>query len=126
MEERSNDQVRILVLSITMMIVVSLIVMLLTGWLLYRHDFDEQAEQLQAMVQGQARLIEAVARFDATHSQQDHPEGATAATISQVVDAHSRLGGFGETGEFVMGRRQADQIVFLLDFRFPEPGVERI
>ncbi|MBW2270847.1 MAG: hypothetical protein JRH16_19980 [Deltaproteobacteria bacterium] len=25
-----------------------------------------------------------------------------------------------------MGRRQADQIVFLLDFRFPEPGVERI
>ena len=105
-----------------MMIVVSVIVVVLTGWLLYRHDFDEQLEQLQAMVQGQARFIEAVARFDAEHSQQDHPEGAWAATVGQAVDAYSHLGGFGETGEFVMGRRQADQIALLDGLPLPRTG----
>jgi hypothetical protein len=94
LETRSNDQVRILALSITMMIVVSVIIVVLTGWLLYRHEFAGQVEQLQAMVQGQARLIEAVARFDAEHSQQDHPEGAWAATASQAIAAYSHLGGF--------------------------------
>ena len=126
METRTNDQVRVLALSIAMMIVVSVIVGVLTGWLLYRSEFDDQLEHLQAMVQGQARLLEAVARFDAEHSQQDHPQGAWAATISQAVDAYSRLGGFGDTGELVMGIRQGEQILFLMDFRFPESGVGRI
>jgi hypothetical protein len=46
LEHRANDQVRILVLSIAMMIAVSVIVGVPTGWLPYRDDFDEEPEVL--------------------------------------------------------------------------------
>ena len=117
---------RILLVSIAMMAAVSLVVLVLVIGLLYRNDLETKQLELQAMVVGQARLIEAVARFDAENSKDSHSEGSAGATISQAVDAYSRLGGFGDTGEFVLGRRDGDKITFLLDFRFPEEGVRRI
>ena len=86
-------------------------------WLLYETAFDGQRERLVELAQSQARLIEAVARFDAHHSQEDHPQGSAAATLSQIVDAHARYEGFGETGEFTLARRQGEQILFLLGHR---------
>jgi len=123
---RSGDQMRILFLSIAMMAAVSLIVLVLVIGLLYRNDLQTKQRVLQAMVAGQARMIEAVARFDAENSEDSHLEGAAGATISQAVDAYSRLGGFGDTGEFVLGRREGDKISFLMDFRFPAEDVKRL
>ena len=95
------------------------------GWVLYQVAIEEQRGWLLMLAQSQARMIESVARFDAEHSQQDHPQGAWGATMSQIAAAHEKLSAFGETGEFVFGRREGKRIVFLLkqrysDFSIPE------
>lgn len=79
-------------------------------------------EKLQ-LAQAQARLIESVARFDAEFSSQDVAGGSFAATISQVREAHEQLAGFGETGEFLVGRLVDGQITFLLNDLDPVPYV---
>ena len=59
-----------------------------------------------ADVAGYSRLMEAVARFDETYSN-DYPGGALAATLSQIQDAHAHADGVGESGEFTLARRRA-------------------
>lgn len=114
-----SDRRKIILFFIATMTTVSLAVGCLAIWALYRAAFHDKAEWLQMMVSEEARLIEAVAKFDQSHSQTDHPGGASAATLSQLADAHQQRGGFGETGEFVLGRREGDRIAFLLERRFP-------
>ncbi len=97
----------------------------LSLWMLYTTAFEEERSRLIEITQSQARLIEAVARFDATHSQDANPGGAIAATLDQVIDAHEHYEGFGKTGEFTLARREGDAIVFLLSFRHENPGVRR-
>jgi PAS domain S-box-containing protein len=121
-ESSSRDQGRILILAISLMIVVSVIVLSLTLWMLYRSNFEQRVEELQAMVRGQVSLIEAVARFDRQHVGEDFSGGANAATLQQIIDGYSDLGGFGDTGEFVVGLRRGDEIEFLSEFRFPQGG----
>ncbi len=84
---------------------------------LYKVALGEQRARLVEIAQSRARLMEAVARFDAEHSAADVPGGAFAATISQVREAHEQFRGFGKTGEFTLARREGDQIVFLLSHR---------
>jgi len=86
-------------------------------FLLYRAAFDEQRARLLGTARSRARLMEAVARFNARHSDGDVPGGAFAATLTQVREAHARFEGFGETGEFTLAKREGDQIVFLLRHR---------
>jgi PAS domain S-box-containing protein len=93
--------------------------------MLYRAAFEEERARLVETAQSQARLIEAVARFDAIYSQ-NYPGGSEDATLSQITDAHERYRGFGDTGEFTLARRVGDNIVFLLSHRHhdlenPEP-----
>ena len=97
----------------------------LSLWSLHDTAFAEERARMIEIVQSQARLIEAIARFDATHSQDADPRGASAATLSQVIDAHARYHGFGETGEFTLARREGDDIVFLLSFRHEDPNVQK-
>lgn len=78
--------------------------------LLYRVAFEKQRERLMEMVQSQARLMEAVARFDAVHST-EYPGGAKAASLQQITSGLSHFRG---VGEFTLGRREGDAIVFLL------------
>jgi hypothetical protein len=61
-------------------------------------------------------LIEAIDRFDRNHSK-DYLHGASEATLSQIIDGHSRYAGFGQTGEFTLAKRQGDNIIFILDHR---------
>ena len=93
---------------------------------LYHTAIDQHRLRLVEIAKSQARLIESIARFDSEFSGDDHPEGAEAATLSQVAAAHSQFEGFGETGEFTLARREQDQIVFILSRRHlkletPEP-----
>jgi len=90
----------------------------LTITILYDAHFSNELGDLQSMVTTQARFMESVARFDAVHSQHDHPGGARGATLSQITDAHKSIQAFHETGEFLLAQRQGDRIVFLLPRRF--------
>ena len=83
---------------------------------IYLTAVDEEAQRLQETAQSQARFIESVARFNARYSQ-DYAGGASMATLAQIRDAHARYHGFGETGEFTLGKREGDKIVFLLSHR---------
>ncbi len=94
----------------------SLIVAGVAITMLYRTAFKEEQARLVETAQSQARLIEAVARFDEKYSK-DYPEGSEAATLSQIIDAHEHYGGFGKTGEFTLSKKEGDNIVFLLSHR---------
>ena len=94
----------------------SLIVAGVAITMLYRTAFKEEQARLVETAQSQARLIEAVARFDEKYSK-DYPEGSEAATLSQITDAHEHYTGFGNTGEFTLSKKEEDNIVFLLSHR---------
>jgi len=101
---------------IAIMTAVSLIVTLVTITTLYRTAINEETARLVETAQSQARLIEAVARFDIIYST-DYPGGPEAATLDQITDAHEHYAGFGETGEFTLSRKEGDKMVFLLSHR---------
>ncbi|MBF0382345.1 MAG: PAS domain S-box protein, partial [Magnetococcales bacterium] len=82
-------------------------------WLLYQTATQQEEIRLTEIVQSRARLMEAVARFDARHSS-DHPGGSKLATISQIKDAHKDFSGFGKSGEFTLAEKVDNSIVFIL------------
>jgi signal transduction histidine kinase len=84
--------------------------------LLYQTAYEEEKARLVEVAQSQARLMEAVARFDMQYSQ-NYPEGTEAATLSQFIDAHKKFEGFGDTGEFLLAREKEGKIVFILSHR---------
>lgn len=105
-------------LLIAVLIVIVLIVVGGTLTMLYNAAFQQQRAQLTATVQSQARLMEAVARFDKEFSKNDHVMGAEGATLSQIRSAHLENEFFGKTGEFLLGRLEKDKIHFFLPHRF--------
>jgi PAS domain S-box-containing protein len=115
-----TERIRVLVL-IVIMAVGSMLVTATTIWMLYNAAFDEERARLIETAQSQARLIEAVARFDRTYSA-DHPGGWEEATLAQVSEAHREYEGFGKTGEFTLARREGEFIVFLLRHRYKTVG----
>ncbi|MDB4443773.1 GAF domain-containing protein [bacterium] len=119
-----NERKRVLFL-ILIMATASMIVVGIAISILYRVAHDEQRARLVETAQSQARLIEAVARFNTVYSK-DYTGGPDAATLSQIVDAHEHYKGFGETGEFTLANRKGNDIVFLLshrhhDLEYPKP-----
>lgn len=105
-----------IILLISIMAAIGLIIETITITLLFLTAFNEQKEILRHIVTSQARLIEAVARFDRVHSP-NYAGGATQATLSQIMDAHFHYKGFGDTGEFTLAQRHGDNIVFILSHR---------
>ena len=93
-----TDRKRVLLLSVLIMTGVALVVGAIALFGLYRTAFEQQRERLVETVRSRARLIEAIARFDAAYSTADVPGGSEAATLSQVVRAHEQFRGFGGTG----------------------------
>jgi len=109
-----------LFLLVLIMTTVSLVVAGITIYVLYGTSFEQQRERLVEAAQSQARLIEAIARFDAARAKTNpefYPGGPAVATLSQIIDAHGHYKGFGETGEFTLARRTGDNIFFLLRHR---------
>ena len=111
MEERKR-----VFLLIGIMAILIIVVQVVSIGLLYRTALIETRARLEETAKSQARLIEAVGRFDKKYSE-DYPEGSWEATLSQIVDAHAHYKGFGKTGEFTLSRKEGDMIVFLLDHR---------
>ncbi|MCG6919013.1 MAG: PAS domain-containing protein [Deltaproteobacteria bacterium] len=105
---------------IFIMTTVSLLVAGITIYLIYGTAFEEERARLVEIAQSQARLIEAVSRFDhalARTAPDSYPHGAEVATLSQVRAAHRNYKGFGKSGEFTLARRHGDSIFFLLRHR---------
>ncbi len=111
-----TERFRLLIL-VLIMAIGSLLVAATTNWVLYRAAFEEEKSRLTETAQSQARLIEAVARFDRIYSA-DYPGGWEQATLDQVEEAHREYEGFGETGEFTLAKREGGLIVFLLGHRY--------
>lgn len=99
------------------MVAIISFITLLTLSSLYKTAFKQQTQRLTELAASQARLIEAVGRFDAIHSKDANPNGSAAATLSQIMDSHKHLKGFGRTGEFVLAKLDKNQIIFLLSDR---------
>ena len=112
MSERKRIFILILIMALS-----SLVVAGITIFSLYQAAINEERERLVETAQSQARLIEAVARFDAIYSKSYAPGGARAATLSQIIEAHKRYEQSGRTAEFTLAERKADSINFLLRHR---------
>ena len=111
MSERKRIFILILIMALSCLFVAGITIISL-----YQAAISEQRERLVETAQSQARLIEAVARFDEKYSK-DYPEGPEVATLSQIIDAHEHYAGFGKTGEFTLSKKEGDNIIFLLSHR---------
>lgn len=85
--------------------------------ILYKSAVEAEKSRLVSLVSSKARLINAIAVFDSQYSRVDHPGGAVGATLSQVRSSFEFKNGFGETGEFVVGRLNGGNIEFLMSSR---------
>jgi signal transduction histidine kinase len=112
-----TERWRILLSSIGIMVAVSLSAATIAIFMLYDTARTAHRDRLEEVVQSRARFIEAVGRFDAKFSHGDVSGGPSAATLTQVVDAHENFEGFGETGEFTLARLEDDRIEWLLRHR---------
>ena len=110
-----SPRMRVLILLLIMASVVVVTEAISVGFL-YQAAISEQRSRLQETAKSQARLIEAVARFDEKFNL-NYPHSARQATLDQIRDAHAKYRGFGETGEFTLSTRKNNQIVFLLSHR---------
>ena len=86
--------------------------------MLFSTSIEEDKSRLKQIVNVQANLMEAVARFDVRHAGHEHDNGSFQSTMSQIVDAHKSLDGFGRTGEFIIGRLVDGEIALLQKPRF--------
>jgi PAS domain S-box-containing protein len=114
---QNSHHLKIIGFAATILTISALLLSLVIGWLLYSTAFVEQQERLIETAQSQARLIEAIARFDAKYRPSNFKGDTYAATLSQIIDAHLHYQGFGQTGELTLAQRQGEQIVFLLRHR---------
>ncbi len=111
-----DDRRRVLYVALNMA-VVFLFTATTSIYILYRTSFNQQRERLREAAQSKARQIESMARYAAIHTPESDAGGWRVGTISQVVDAHRNFKGFGETGEYLIARREGQNIVFLVAHR---------
>ena len=104
---------RILALSVAVMAVVALGGVGVAVPALYRTAVEGERARLGDVVRSDAAFIEAIAW--------DHA-GDDAQTLARVLEARTRFEGLGATGDFALGRRAGDQIVFLLRERSGDAG----
>jgi len=110
---------KVIYVLVLIMITVCAFVSGIAFYFLYETSFEQQKERLVTSAQSQARLIEAIAKFDVLHQEKyhHHYQDPADATLSQIIDAHKHYVGFGKTGEFMLARRDGDNILFLLRHR---------
>jgi two-component system CheB/CheR fusion protein len=98
----------------------ALLVSAISIFSLYNTAIEQHRLRLLETVKSQARLIEAIARFDDHNSEDGNSERIRETTVEKVAAAHKQFEGFGDSGEFVLARRDGDKIVFELSHRHPQ------
>ncbi|MDT8447263.1 MAG: HAMP domain-containing sensor histidine kinase [bacterium] len=89
--------------------------------ILYLYDLGvkDTKARLTEIVESHASLMEVIAKhnFQVGASLGQSRSSAEEHTLEQFREAHRNFSGMGQTGEFTLGKRQGDQIVFLLSHR---------
>jgi len=98
--------ITIMALSITAIVV-------LTITLLYEVSLEQQRQRLVEMVSSRARLIEAIAHFNSIESQPLDTD-LSHTVLDEIRHAQNKLRNLGANGEFILARRSAENIEFLL------------
>lgn len=88
-----------------------------TVWLLYGTAIEGQTLRLVEAAQGRAQIIETLIRHNLSHEALHSHALAEQQAIEQITAEHSKFSGIGESGEFLLGKKQGDEIEFLLSFR---------
>ena len=84
---------------------------------LYKTAIEQHRLRLVETVKGQARLIEAIAKFDDLENSDNSPALARQSTLEKVAAAYQEFEGFGTSGEFVIARQNNNEIQFVLSVR---------
>jgi PAS domain S-box-containing protein len=84
---------------------------------LYNTAIEQHRLRLAETVKGQARLIEAIAKFDSLRNDDNSPALALQSTLEKVAAAYQEFEGFGTSGEFVIARQNGNEIQFVLSLR---------
>lgn len=84
-----------------------------TMFILYTAALHEERSRLKETAQSQARLMEAIAKFD-LRSHSDATRNIPADALKLIVEAHAHYQSFSKTGEFTLAKRQGDSIMFLI------------
>ncbi|MEG3617523.1 PAS domain S-box protein [Magnetovibrio sp. PR-2] len=100
----------------------------ISSYVHYTSSVNTHLKRLIELAASRARIIEAIAQHDKTFAQQFGlpTHVGRKHTLSQIIDAHNRFEGFGETGEFTLAELKGDNIVFLLKHRHKVAGVGSI
>jgi PAS domain S-box-containing protein len=109
----TSEQFKIIIVSITMMLFVSISVLATSLWLLYQSMFSQEVEKLQTLVERQINVLEPLKLSEIDNQQKLN------ITNIKILKAFSSASNFGQTGEFVLGIKRLDNIEFLSTFRFP-------
>jgi PAS domain S-box-containing protein len=112
MSEKNRVFILMLIMAGACMVVVGI-----TIAMLYNTAFQEEREVLVATAKSQARLIEAITRFDSS-IRSDPPAWSEDATLNQIIEAQRQYEGIGKTGEFTLAKREGNNIVFLMSHRY--------
>lgn len=107
-----NERKRILLL-IVIMTVSSIMIEVVTIVTLYKTSLEELKQRLVVSARSQARLIEEIASFHEKYTN-DFQGGFYEATLHQIVKAHDKYIGFGKTEEFVIAKKEKNNMVFIL------------
>jgi diguanylate cyclase (GGDEF)-like protein/PAS domain S-box-containing protein len=97
-----------------------IVVVMITIAFLYNLGFERQKNRLVELVETQAVMINIVAKQEfLLHKNLSFEKKKQLAEniILKVSNAHYRYGGFGSTGEFTLGKREGEQIRFLIKQR---------
>ena len=111
-----SERKRIFLL-ISIMTAIVLVITSFTIFFLYKAAIHEEKKRLVETVKSQARIIEAMVKFDAEHSQSYSPGGARGATLIKITAAHNNYEQSGMTTEFTLAERDGEWISFLIRHR---------
>ncbi|WP_405226417.1 ATP-binding protein [Lentisalinibacter sediminis] len=103
---------RIALLILTMTVVVTVATAVSIG-VLYDTAFERQRQQLVDSAHTLARLIEQMSEFDQRY-RHDYPGSAAEATLAQIRQAFTHEHTIRGSAEVTLGRREGDDIVFLM------------
>jgi len=116
--DTATHRVRLLTVSGLVMFAITIIVIVVTLWFEYSASLEQQRGMLVNIAKSNARMIEAIARFDSVQDGNSHSDRDYAATLMQIKDAYGRLGGLGRTGELALARLRDGVIEFLIEQRY--------
>ncbi|MCG6889951.1 MAG: PAS domain S-box protein [Gammaproteobacteria bacterium] len=102
----------------------ALLISVISIFSLYHTAIEQYRLHLVDTVKSQARLIEAIAQFDNLDNDGNDSVLARQLTLKKVATAYQNFEGFGDSGEFVLARRDKDEIQFVLNLRHPQGQIQ--